>query len=55
MKDILVQGDSEGKRDRWIVKIQEYDMVIKSTKLIKGQGLARILSEANCQALDQCF
>ena len=36
VKDILVQGGSEGKRGKWISKIQEYDMDIKPTKLIKG-------------------
>eukprot|EP00253_Pinus_taeda_P009640 PITA_09640 len=51
VKDILVQGDNEGKRGRWIAKIQEYELEIKPTKLIKGQGLAKILSESNCQAL----
>ena len=51
VKDILVQGDSEGKRGKWITNIQEYEMEIKPTKLIKGQGLAKILSESNCQAL----
>ena len=28
VKDILIQGDSEGKRGRWIAKIQEYDLDI---------------------------
>lgn len=51
IKDILVQGDSEGKRGRWIEKIQECKLEIKPTKLIKGQGLAKVLSESNCQAL----
>jgi len=36
VKGILVQGDSDGKRGNWIVKIQECDMDIKPTKLIKG-------------------
>jgi len=36
VKDILLQGDSEGKRVRWIAKIQEYDVEIRPTKLIKG-------------------
>lgn len=36
VKDILVQGDIEGKRGRWIAKIQEYDLDMKPTKLIKG-------------------
>ena len=41
VKDILIQGDSEGKRGKWISKIQEYDLDICPTKLIKGQGLAK--------------
>jgi len=51
VKDILVQGDSEGKRGRWIAKIHEYELEIKPTNVIKGHGLAKILSESNCQAL----
>lgn len=46
-----MQGDSERKRGRYISKIQEYELDIKPTKLIKGQGLANILLESNCQAL----
>ena len=45
VKDVLIQGDSEGKRGKWISKIQEYELDIHPTKLIKGQGLAKILSE----------
>ena len=51
VKDILIQGDSEGKRGRWIAKIHEYDLDIRPTKLIKGRGLAKMLSESNYQAL----
>ena len=51
VKDMLVQGDNKGKRGRWIEKIQEYELDIRPTKLIKGHGLAKILSESNCQAL----
>ena len=29
----------------------EYDVEIKPTKLAKGQGLAKLLTESNCQAL----
>lgn len=36
VKDILVQGNIQGKRGRWIAKIQEYDLDIKPTNLIKG-------------------
>lgn len=44
-KDVLLQGDVEGRRGRWIAKIQEYDLDIKPTKLVKGQGLAKMLTE----------
>ena len=30
----------------------EYDLDIKPTKLIKGQGLARLMVESNLHALD---
>jgi hypothetical protein len=51
VKDILVQPDIDGKRGRWIAKILEFDLEIKPTKLIKGQGLAKLLAESNCKAL----
>ena len=30
----------------------EFDLEIIPTKLIKGQGLARLLAESNCKVLD---
>ena len=51
IKDVLTQLDSEGKIGKWIAKIMEYDVDIKPTKLVKGQGLAKLLAESNCQAL----
>ena len=52
VKEILGQPDSEGKRGRWIAKVMEYDVDIKPTKLVKGQGLAKLLTESNCQVLN---
>ena len=52
VKEILVQPNSEGKRGRWIEKVMEYDVDIKPTKLVKGQGLSKLLTESNCQVLD---
>ena len=46
VKDILTQ-DPDGKRGKWIAIILEYDLEIKPTKLIKGQGLARLMVESN--------
>ena len=51
IKDVLTQPDSEGKRGKWIAKIIEYDVDIRPTKLVKGQGLAKLLADSNCQAL----
>jgi hypothetical protein len=45
IKDILVQPDSDGRRGRWLAKIKEFDLEAKSTKLVKGQGLAKLLSK----------
>lgn len=52
VKDVLVQPTTERKRGRWIAKIMEFDLEIRPTKLIKGQGLARLLAESNCKVLD---
>jgi hypothetical protein len=51
IKDILVQFDNDGKRGRWLAKIQEFNLEIKPTKLVKGQGLAKLLAESNFRAL----
>ena len=29
----------------------EYDVEIKPTKLVKGQGLEKLLADSNCEAL----
>ena len=42
IKDIMSQQDCLGIRGKWVSNIQEYDLEIKPTKLIKGQGLANI-------------
>jgi hypothetical protein len=46
VKDILVQADSDGKRGRWLAKIQEFDLEVKPNKLVKGQDLAILLAES---------
>jgi hypothetical protein len=51
IKDILVQSDSDGKRGRWLAKIQEFNLEIKPTKLVKGQGLEKLLAESNFRVL----
>jgi hypothetical protein len=40
-----------GTRGKWVSKIQEYDLEIKPTKIIKGQGLDQMLTESNQEAI----
>jgi hypothetical protein len=51
VKDILIQPDIDGRRSKWIAKILEFELEIKPTKLVKGQGLAKLLAESNCKYL----
>jgi len=44
IKDIVNQLDNDGRRGKWIAKIQEYDLEIKPTKSVKEQGLAKLLA-----------
>jgi hypothetical protein len=55
VKDILTQDNPDGRRGKWIAVILEYDIEIKPTKLIKGQGLAKLMAESNLQVLDINF
>jgi hypothetical protein len=51
IKDVLVEPDNDGRRGRWLAKIQEFDLEVKPTKLVKGQGLERLLAESNFRVL----
>jgi hypothetical protein len=51
VKDILTQPDPEGRRGKWIVVLLEYDLEIKPTNLIKGQGLAKLMTQSNYDVL----
>jgi hypothetical protein len=50
IKDILVQPENDGRRGRWLAKIQEIDLEVKPTKLVKGQGLERSVSRIKFQS-----
>jgi hypothetical protein len=55
VKDVLTQPDIDGKRARWIAKMIEFNSEVKPTKLVKGQGLAKLLTEENHKMLDINF
>ncbi len=44
MKDILTQPDLQGRRGKCIAVLLEYELEIKPTKLIKGQGLPKLMA-----------
>ena len=51
VKIVLTQPNIDGKRGRWIAKILEFDLDIKTTKLVKGKGLAKLVAESNCKVM----
>jgi hypothetical protein len=51
VKDVLSQKYCIGTRGKWVSKIQDYDLEIKPTKIVKGQGLAQMLIERNQEAI----
>ena len=52
---ILTQTNTEGKRSKWIDVLLEYDIEIKPTKFIKGQGLAKMMTDSNYESLQLNF
>ena len=52
IKEVMTQSEPDGRRAKWIAVLLEYDLEIKPTKLIKGQGLAKLMAQSNYDALD---
>jgi hypothetical protein len=55
MKEILIQPIIDGRGRKWIAKSMEFDLEINPTKLVKGQGLSRLMAESNCKDLGVNF
>lgn len=55
IKYVLTQPDVDGRRAKWISKMIKFNIELKSTKLVRGQGLAKLLAEENCRSLDIDF
>ena len=51
VKDVLTQPDIDGKRAKWIAKFIEFNIEVKPAKLVKGQGLAKLMVEENWNLL----
>ena len=52
VKDVLTQPNIDGKRAKWIAKFIEFNIEVKPTKLVKGQGLAKLMAEEKFSLLD---
>ena len=52
VKYILTRSEPDGRRAKWIAVLLEYDLEIKPTKLIKGQGLGKLMAQSNYDALE---
>jgi hypothetical protein len=46
VRSLLIQKEPEDKRGSWLTSLQRYDLEIKPTKLVKGQGLCQLAAEA---------
>ena len=55
IKDILTQAKPDGSRAKWISTLLEYDIDIRPTKLVKGQCLAKLMAQSNCEVLGVNF
>ena len=46
VREFLIQKELGDQRGNWLTTLQEYDLEIKPTKLVKGQGLCKLTAEA---------
>lgn len=50
VKDIFRQSETTGRRCKWINQIQEFKIDLQITKLVRGQGLAKLMAKSNLEA-----
>ena len=55
IKDILTQVEFDGRRSKWISTLLDYDIEIRPTKVVKGQCLAKLMSQSNCEVFGVNF
>ena len=55
IKDILTQAEPDGRRAKWISTLLEYEIEVRPTKLVKGQGLAKLMTQSNYESLGVSF
>ena len=55
IKNILTKAEPDGRRAKWIATLLEYDLDINLMKLVKGQGLAKMMAQSNYEVLGMNF
>ena len=50
VKDISSQQEVSDRRCMWINRIQEFNIEIQITKLVRGQGLEKLMAQSNLRA-----
>ena len=51
----MTHPDIDGKRAKWIAKLIEFDIEVNPTKLVKCQGLSKLMAEENCDLMTMNF
>ena len=46
VKNLLVQKELGEKRAHWMTVLQEYDLEINPTKIVRGQGLRQLVTQS---------
>ena len=47
VRQLLIQREVGEKRANWVIALQEYDVEIHPAKIVKGQGLCKMLTGAS--------
>ena len=46
VRTLLIQKELGDRRGNWLTTLQQYNLEIKPSKLVKGQGLCKLVAEA---------
>ena len=46
VRALLIQKELGDRRGNWLTNLQYYDLEIKPSKLVEGQGLCKLMAEA---------
>jgi len=55
VKDVLIQPDIDETRSKWIAKMVEFEIEIKPMKLVRGQGLAKLLAKDTWKLIEMNY